>query len=137
MESASIHMHFSEGLVEADNGRAAADRTDPASTEHRGRTGIVVPRKIAETAYFRVKSKRTQKGAPTPPEEFEEIDDHLSHLLGEHVLLCADGAGSWKKFGKQRGPTPVLDANHAKKEFVRLHNIPAPRGSPAHKTWRC
>ena len=61
------------------------------------------------------------------------MDEALGHMLGEQVVLFADGALSWRKFAKAKNMSPVAFANHAKKEFVKLHSLPAPRGSGAHK----
>ena len=133
MEHASNLKYFADGLVEVDTARGSADRRDPKTTEHRGRTGIVVARDNKDTAYFRVQNKRTQKGAPTPPEDCEEVDGALGHMLGQQVILCADGAHSFRNFAKKKNMSPVAFANHAKKEYVKLHSIPAPPGSGAHK----
>ena len=123
---------FDGPITEADTARAMGKHPDKKTTEHRGRTLVVVDRQSGKTAYARLPTKQTIKGAPTPPEEYNEVQPVLDHLLGQ-TMLAGDGSWAWKQHAKKNGLGPVLDATHQKKEYVKLHKVPAPSGSVAKK----
>ena len=123
--------YFNDQEVEADSASWNAIRTDPKATTHRGRVLVIKHRKTGQSAFTQLPNTKVQKGAPSPPETYDEVRGPMVATIGPKSFLGVDGAKTWPKVAKlDLGGIPVGPANHGAKIFVKPAQVKLPKSFP-------
>jgi len=124
---AARNMEFADGTVEVDATKTNVRRSLAKVNVHCGRFLIIVHRETGEYALEPLADKVVKKGAPPPPESYEEVKGPMISKIHSGHVLSSDSGGAFKKVAKlhlKSKGVPHATVLHKAKNFSHVVRIP-------------
>lgn len=93
-------MDFDAGVLELDATKTNISRRDSKVNVHNGRFLVVHHRDSGKYGLVPLASKSVKKGAPPPPESFDEVAPVMDAKVKEKHVCATDSAQSYKKYAR-------------------------------------
>jgi hypothetical protein len=119
--------HFDDGTLEWDGTKSATIKNMKKKYKQVGRFIVVMHRETGGWALEPLEDKDVLKGAPPPPETYDEIKGPLLRKVHAGHVASSDGAQAFKKFAKKDLAAlgvPHATVVHGKKEYSRVVRVP-------------
>jgi hypothetical protein len=121
-------MKFPDGTMEVDATKSVIKKTGSKKTNtHCGRFLVIYHRESGQYCLEPLEDKDVLKGAPPPPESYDETKAPLTKKITKGHVLTADSGKAfkkvWKTHLKQKG-VPFATVVHKKKQFCKLVKFP-------------
>ena len=120
-------MTLGDGTVEVDVTKTNINRTSKKTNKHCGRFLVIYHRESGQYALEPLEDKDVLKGAPPPPETYEEVKGPILKKVHSGHVLSSDSGGAFKKVAKLhlKGKGVVhATVVHKNKTFSRVVHMP-------------
>ena len=117
----SWELVFNEGEIEVDAARMSIARNQ-GRNRHLGRFFIIVHRNTGEYGMYWLPPAVVSKGAPPPPEKYDEVLPILRRMTNKSHLVLSDGSQGARTACLYLG-NAQLSVNHAIKQFSRMSRL--------------
>ena len=116
-----------DGILEFDATKTAVRRSKPKSNTHCGRFFVCYHRDTRQYSLEPLKDADVKKGAPPPPESYDEIKVAVLNKVHDGHIISADSGWALKKVVKthlRHKGVVCATVVHRKKQFARVEKIP-------------
>ena len=121
----SREMQFGDGTLEIDSTAGVIKRSGSKKLNtHMGRFVVVVHRETGQYALEVLQDKDVLKGAPPPPETYEEVKAIADKKFHGGHIASSDSAQAIKKVFKRRDDVFHVTVIHKKKNWSHVVRIP-------------
>jgi hypothetical protein len=121
-------MHFPDGTVEFDATKTVINRSSSnKKNTHCGRFLVIYHRESGAYALEPLPDKAVLKGAPPPPESYDEVHTPIRKKVHKGHVLSADSGKAFKKTHKihfEDKGIPYATVVHRNKQFSKVVRIP-------------
>lgn len=120
-------LEFPEGAVEADSTKTFISRSSAKGNTHSGRFLVIYHRESRKYCLEALPSKFVLKGAPPPPETYDEVRVPLMKKLKKGHIFSSDSAQAFQKVGKRdlaKKSIPHAMVVHKNKQWTSVVHIP-------------
>ena len=118
-------LQFGPGVLEADATKINVSRIQKKKNTHCGRFLIIRHRGTGEYALEPLSNKSVKKGAPPPPEAYDEIKQPLVAKVNRNNIMSTDSGWALKKvLKKDLKSTPHAYVVHKRREWAKVVRIP-------------
>jgi hypothetical protein len=116
---------FSPGTLEFDATKLNIDRSKKNKNVHCGRFVVIFHRETGNFALEPLLDKAVLKGAPPPPESYNEVKNIMMSKVGKKHVVSTDSAQAYKKVIKHdlKG-VPHATVIHKHKSFTKVIKFP-------------
>lgn len=116
---------FPTGILEFDGTKTNISRSQKKKNVHCGRFIIVYHRESGQYALEPLPDKEVLKGAPPPPESFDEVKLLMTKKVKDKHIVCTDSAQAYKKVIRTiLKDVPHATVVHKKHDFSKVVKFP-------------